>query len=267
MHVVSALEDGYEPEQPSTGRIPSAALYLTEPLRGAFTLATLPLGMPLLALAPRGDGHGVLVLPGLLAGDGSTKLIRGFLKTKGYDVRAWRLGRNVGPTKAIMDGMPRLLAEMVEETGGPVSVVGWSLGGIYARELARQHPDLVRQVITLVSPFALSSANQSRADAAYRRQSSRHVRSNMFRREQLSLPITVPSTAIYSQTDGIVDWRTCKEPTTAIHENVGVWSGHLGAGADAAVMWLLADRLALPLRGWRPFRAPALLRPFFQEES
>ena len=119
MHVVSDLEDDYEPVPPSTGRIPSAALYLSEPLRGALTLATLPLGMPLLALAPRGDGHGVLVLPGLLAGDGSTRLIRRFLKAKGYDVRAWRLGRNVGPTRAIMEGMPRLLGRDGRRDGRP----------------------------------------------------------------------------------------------------------------------------------------------------
>jgi pimeloyl-ACP methyl ester carboxylesterase len=267
MHVVSALGEGYEPTPPAVGRMPSAALYLTEPMRGLLTMATLPLGMPLLALAPRGDGHGVLVLPGLLAGDGSTRPIRRFLTAKGYDVRGWGLGRNVGPTQEIVDAMPGLLAGLVEETGGPVSVVGWSLGGIYARELARNQPELVRQVITLVSPFARHDVNQSRADAAFRRQSSRHVRSGLFRRGLLSQPILVPSTAVYSHADGIVDWRSCIEPSTAIHENVAVRSGHLGVGVDAAVMWLLADRLALPAQGWRPFRAPTMLRPCFPEES
>jgi pimeloyl-ACP methyl ester carboxylesterase len=264
MHLVIEQEDG----PPALGgRRPSSALYLTEPIRGALTMATLPFSLPFLARAPRGDGHGVLVLPGLLGGDASTRPIRRFLTAKGYDARGWGLGRNVGPTHGIIDGMPRLLAEMVEDTGGPVSLVGWSLGGIYARELARHHPDRVRQVITLVSPFALHDVDQSRADRAFRQQSTRHVQSGLFQRERLRLPIPVPSTAVYSPADGIVDWRSCIEPATAIHENVAVWSGHLGVGVDAAVMWLLADRLALPAQGWRPFRAPALLRPCFPEES
>src|SRR6202044_2055618 len=138
---------------PASG--PSAGLYLTEPARGLAELATLPLAAPWLAAAPRGDGHGVLVLPGLLASDMSTVLLRQFLRWLGYEVRGWSLGRNVGPTDAVLDELPRALAALAERRGGPVSVVGWSLGGIYARELARPHPEHVRQVITLGSPFAL----------------------------------------------------------------------------------------------------------------
>ena len=139
---------------PASG--PSAGLYLTEPARGLAGLAFLPLAAPWLATAPRGDGHGVLVAPGLLATDTSTALLRRFLRRLGYDVRGWDLGRNRGPTEAVLDGLPRALAALAGRTGGPVSVVGWSLGGIYARELARQHPGRVRQVITLGSPFALT---------------------------------------------------------------------------------------------------------------
>ncbi|MEP6816326.1 MAG: alpha/beta hydrolase, partial [Marmoricola sp.] len=157
---------------------------------------------------------------------------------------------------------PRVLAKAADDTGGAVSVVGWSLGGIFARELARNHPELVRQVVTLVSPFAMTGASRSHADRAFRRQSARHAGA-LTAREHLSRPVPVPSTAVFSRTDGIVAWRDCIQPVTAIHENVEVRSGHLGAGVDAAVMWLLADRLSLPEGAWRPFRAPTLLRPLF----
>jgi pimeloyl-ACP methyl ester carboxylesterase len=122
--------------------------------------------------------------------------------------------------EAVLDGLPRALAALAGRSGGPVSVVGWSLGGIYARELARQHPGRVRQVITLGSPFALTDPRQSRADGAYRRR--RHLHADGTRvptREQVARPISVPSTAVYSRRDGIVSWQTCVEPETAQHEN------------------------------------------------
>src|ERR1700722_5328397 len=119
---------------------PALGLYLTEPARGLVDLVSLPLAAPWLAAAPHGDGHGVLVLPGLLASDGSTALLRQFLRWMGYDVHGWALGRNDGPTQAVLDRLPRALAEHAEHTGGPVSVVGWSLGGIDARALARDQP-------------------------------------------------------------------------------------------------------------------------------
>src|SRR5260370_27374120 len=77
---------------------PSAALFLTEPVRGVADLAALLAAAPWLATAPRGDGHGVLVLPGLLASDTSTLPLRGFLGWLGHDVRGWDLGRNCGST-------------------------------------------------------------------------------------------------------------------------------------------------------------------------
>jgi pimeloyl-ACP methyl ester carboxylesterase len=243
---------------------PSAGLFLTEPARGLAGLAVLPLAAPWLASAPRGDGHGVLVVPGLLASDMSTALLRRFLRWLGNDVRGWDLGRNVGPTDAVLDRLPQTLAALAERSGGPVSVVGWSLGGIYARELARQRPGQVRQVITLGSPFALTDPRQSRADGVYRRRSYLHADGGRVpTREQLARPIGVPSTAVYSRRDGIVSWPTCIEPETAQHENVEVRCAHLGFGTDPATLWLIADRLALPAGQWRPFRPPAPLRRLY----
>jgi pimeloyl-ACP methyl ester carboxylesterase len=243
---------------------PPARLYLSEPARGMIDLAALPLAAGWLAAAPRGDGHGVLVLPGLLASDMSTGLLRRYLRWLGYDCRGWQLGRNVGPTSAVLTELPRGLADLAASTGGPVSVIGWSLGGIYARELGRGQPGLVRQVITLGSPFALTDPRQSRADAVYRRGSYRHASASRIpTREQVARPIGVPSTAVYSRQDGIVSWQTCIEPETALHENVQVRCAHLGFGVDPATLWVIADRLARPAGGRDRFRPPALLRALY----
>src|SRR5262249_4351586 len=156
----------------------------------------------------RGDGHGVLVLPGLLGTDMSTALMRRFVRWLGYDVCGWSLGRNVGPTDTVLDELPRVLADCAERSGGPVSVVGWSLGGIYGREVARRQPELVREVITLGSPFAITDPRQSRADGPYQRRSHLHaVAGRLPTWEQLARPIAVPSTAVFSRLDGVVSWR------------------------------------------------------------
>ena len=240
---------------------PSPVLLLTEPLRWLVDLSGLPLAMPWLLTAPRGDGHGVLVLPGLLANDTSTVALRRFLSWLGYNVRGWDMGRNHGPTEAVLAGLPRALLDHAGRTGAPVSLVGWSLGGVYARELARQHPSQVRQVITLGSPFALRHPRQSHAHGPYQRLSYLHADgARLPSREQTARPIGVPSTSVYSRWDGIVSWQACVEPETALHQNVEVRCSHLGFGVDLATRWVIADRLASPPGQQRRFRPPSLLK-------
>ena len=245
-------------------RRPSLHWFLTEPVRGAMTFSALPFAVPLLSRAPKGDGHGVLLLPGLLADDVSNQPLRAYLARLGYATRGWGLGRNIGPTNEVLDGMPLVLADLAAATGGQVSVIGWSLGGIYARELARDHPHLVRQVITMGSPFALVDPRQSRAESAFRRGSRRHANADRLpNREQLGQPIPVPSTALYSRSDGIVDWRACVQTPGVERENVEVTCGHLGFGVDPATLWSIADRLAQPVGRWRPFRPAGWSRAFY----
>ena len=244
-------------------RPPALRWFVTEPLRGAVSLARLPFARTLLRDAPRGDGRGVLVLPGFLADDVSTGPLRRFLRGLDHRVYGWGFGRNRGPTREVVEGLPRRLQHVIDRTGQPVSLVGWSLGGILARELARRQPDLVQQVITLASPYMGDETMPSRADAAYRRRSKNHTPGDPGGRESLKRPIPVPSTSVYTRTDGIVHWRACIEPETSTHENIEVRAGHLGIGVDAAVLWLLADRLAQPLGEWAPFEPPTRLRPMF----
>jgi pimeloyl-ACP methyl ester carboxylesterase len=247
---------------------PATGLLLTEPLRGLADLGALLLATPGLLAAPRGDGHGVLVFPGLLAGDASTVPLRAFLRWLGYDVRGWDLGRNNGPTEAILAGLPQAVLDHAERTGRPVSLIGWSLGGIYAREMARRHPRQVRQVITLGSPYAMRDPKQSYAEGPYRRLRSLHAPETRLPRPELrARPIDVPSTSVYSRWDGVVAWQACIEPQTPVHQNVEVRCSHLGFGVDPATLWLIADRLAVPAGQRVPFRPPLALRPLYPAVS
>ena len=243
---------------------PSARLLVTEPVRGLADAAALLAGAPWLSRAPRGDGHGVLVWPGLLAADGSTAILRRFLRYLGYDVAGWNLGRNRGPTEEVLAALPRALIACAHRTGRPVSLVGWSLGGIYAREMARQYPHLVRQVITLGSPYAQTHQRQSHAEVPYAQLRRWHApAARLPGRDQLARPIPVPSTSVYSRWDGIVSWQACIEPETDLHRNVEVRCSHLGYGVDPATLWLIADRLAVPSGQRIPFRPPVWLRALY----
>ena len=253
--------------RPPAGRSagkPGTGLLLTEPLRGLADLGAMMLATPGLLAAPRGDGHGVLVFPGLLASDSSTVPLRTFLRWLGYDVRGWDLGRNNGPTEAILAGLPRAIIDHAERSGRPVSLIGWSLGGIYAREMARRHPRQVRQVITLGSPYAMRDPRQSHAEGPYRRLRSLHApEARMPSPEQRARPVSVPTTSVYSRWDGVVAWQACIEPETPVHQNVEVRCSHLGFGVDPATLWLIADRLAVPAGQRVPFRPPFALRPLY----
>ena len=230
---------------------------------GAFTLS-----YPLLQLAPRGDGHPVMVLPGFMADDLSTLPLRTFLKSKGYAVHGWGLGRNLGRESDPLHVNSLKMAERVQELhqryGQKVSLVGWSLGGIYARELARDLPEDVRFVITLGSPFT----NDIKANNVYRlfEIMSGHTLEELDpeARRKMDEPPPAPSTAIFSRTDGVAAWQCCVEKTTAQSESIEVESSHCGFGHNPLVLWVIADRLAQAEGEWRPFRRNKLKRLLYR---
>jgi pimeloyl-ACP methyl ester carboxylesterase len=210
---------------------------------------------------PAGDGHPVVVLPGFLGDDHTTGALRYHLRCLGYVTHGWRLGRNLGPTAAVVDGLARLVTGLSERHGCAVSLVGWSLGGIYARELAYTRPDLVRTVITLGSPFRALDASDTRADSWYRRYANMHLAS--YRPPTYvppTGPLEVPSSAVYTRTDGVVAWRDCIQPSGPHSESIEVVGSHCGLGHHPAVIYAVSDRLARPEGEWAPFRPPGALR-------
>ena len=220
---------------------------------GAFAASS-----PLLRLAGRGDRHPVLVLPGFTTSDHSMRPLRWFLRGQGYWVHGWGLGSNMGPTRATVEGLIDRLVTLHERHGEPVTLVGMSLGCIFARELARLHPHAVRQVVTLGSPFRLRPGDRSNASYVYDQMAVRFVAitPDADDDEEDREPLTMPSTSIYSRSDGIAPWASCLEAPGDHRENIEVRSSHNGLAVHPAVLLAVADRLAQPEGEWRPFRRP-----------
>jgi pimeloyl-ACP methyl ester carboxylesterase len=234
--------------------------------RAVLEMAMLPALAPLLAATPKGDGHPVLLIPGFTAGDATLVALRLFLKSRGYHVETWGFGQNTGFKLKFSQALEQKVRFMHHRHGRKVSLVGWSLGGVYGFYTAHGAPECVRTVISLGSPMRFSPDTfQTRAvvRAVYRYFAHpmgpvahlAHVRSKV-----LKAPPPMPSTCIYSLTDGVVPPQAARiETDDAGHENIWVPGSHLGLGFNAAVMWILADRLAQPEGDWRPFRVDGRL--------
>jgi len=235
-----------------TLRPPSRTLMFLEG-RAISELGAFLGALPLLSLAPRGDGHPVLVLPGLVASDTSTRPLRSFLESRGYAVSGWRQGRNLGLREGVQHAMVDLVHELNDTHGRKVSLIGWSLGGLYARQLAKMMPERVRSVITLGSPFA-AGPKATNAWRVYEMASGRRAdeEDSRFGGSMAGTP-PVPTTAIFSRTDGVCAWQGCKEKTTATSESIEVESSHCGMGHHPAAVYAVADRLAQPEGQWTPF--------------
>jgi len=207
--------------------------------RAILELGAFGAAWPWFSLLPRGDGGPVLVLPGFAGSDWSTLALRSVLRNLGHDAQGWGLGRNDGPHPDLLRGMVDRLEEVQRASGRTVSVVGWSLGGVYARGLARHSPHRVRQVISMGSPFRRTEAAQGATTPP------------------------VPVTAIFSKTDAIVPWRSAVEDAGPRRESIEVRGSHLGLGHNPAVIVAVADRLAQPEDGWRPFTPAPWVRHLF----
>jgi pimeloyl-ACP methyl ester carboxylesterase len=236
----------------TTARVapPSRLLQLLE-LRAPWELAAGIAALPLLRFAPRGDGHPVLVMPGLVASDRSTRPLRAFLKRRGYEVHGWGLGRNYGPRPNVVETMLATIDRLHERSGRKVSLIGQSLGGAYARLLAAQRPDAVRCVITLGSPIT----GHPRSSNAWRIYEFTSGESSMDQRRwhQVSQTPRVPTTAIYSCSDGVVAWQNTVAIPGRYTESIEVVSSHIGMAVHPAVLYAVAERLAQPEGQWQPF--------------
>jgi len=231
-------------------RPPPIHLSLTEAWRTLADLASLPFSYQALSNAPEGDGHPVLVLPGFMATDGSTYPLREFIRSKGYSVFEWGLGRNLGPTAIGLDGskLRKRFNQIADSTKGKISLVGWSLGGVMARELAKERPESVRQVITLGSPFK-NGKTASHVWHMYKYFAG-HVPDDSII-EQMANPPSVPCTSIYTKADGVVHWESCLETISPTTDNIEIAAAHCGLGFNASAWVIIAKKLAMADGRWK----------------
>ena len=208
-----------------------------------FELPRLVAASPFLAMQARGNGEPVMVLPGLGASNLSTTLLRGYLSWLGYNVRGWQQGRNHG---GVAELLPEVAAEVRSfrvDSGSKINIVGWSLGGVLAREVARDNPDLVSQVVTMGSPV-VGGPKYTSMGARYARRGVDldDIEATIAARE--SNPIRVPVTSIYSKRDGIVGWQASIDKYTAGADHFEVSATHLGLGISPEVFKIVARKLA-----------------------
>jgi len=240
---------------------PSALLALTELQRVAVEALSLRLSRSLLPELPAGDGHPVMVLPGFLGSDTYNASLRRFLTGLGYAAHGWGQGRNLGPRGHALDRLRERFEFLYAKHGRPLSLVGHSLGGIFARELARESPGKVRQVISLGSPFGRgrrSGSHPARLFAALNPDEEIPLEE-----EILHWAPPVPTTAVYSRGDGIVNWKTAvQQPdyARAPMQNIQVRGSHCGMTLNPTVWYIVADRLRQPEDDWQPFNPGRLAR-------
>ncbi len=206
----------------------------------------------------------VIVYPGLAAGDASTRPLRSFLEDLGYTVHGWYQGMNRGPGRGVLARLQEQLVAVHRDSKQPVSLIGWSLGGVYARELSKLQPKAVRNVITLGTPFA-QSPRSTNASRVYSLLSGETLPDELMMRQIAEAP-PVPCTSVYSKTDGVVAWQGSIQKPSAANaalENVEVFASHLGIGVNAAAWYAVADRLAQRSDGWTPFKVPMAARFLF----
>jgi pimeloyl-ACP methyl ester carboxylesterase len=238
------------------------ALLLALEGRAPWEFAASLVATPWLRKLPMGDGHRVLVLPGLAANDLTTLPMRAFLKDRGYQTSPWEQGLNLGPRAGVLDALRARVRELFEIERQKISLVGWSLGGVYAREMAKEMPELIRCVITLGSPFA-GPPQATNAWWLFERVSG-HPHPDAAMQAALRVAPPVPTTSIYSRTDGIVAWQCSLNPPGPLAENIQVPASHIGLGLNPLAMMAIADRLAQDPKRWQRFDTNGVRRFFFK---
>ena len=246
---------------------PHVLTSLLEP-RGLLEMALLPASLPLLMNAPAGDGHPVLLVPGFMASESSLVALKLFLQNKGYDVHTWGLGRNMGFRSKHANALPQKIRYLHHVTGKKVSLVGWSLGGVFSMYGAQQALDCVRCVITLGSPVSVDAAGSQSPNAikalyrlvSHRLGASAHVMQPRAKDMRERRRLAIPTSCLYSLSDGVVPPQEATiDGDPALHENIRIAGSHIGLCFNGIVLAVVADRLAQPEDNWKPFVAKGLL--------
>ena len=229
--------------------------------RAAFEFGAFYAMRPWLSTLPKGDGHTVMTLPGFMATNNSTMPMRSLLRTLGYDAHGWDSGRNVRVNEELVSKLEAQIDRLYEESGRKISLIGWSLGGVLAREIAKLRPEKIRLVMSLGSPITDDRAhtNAARLFEFFNGNEPEELREGQFRGLDMAPP--VPTTSVLTKTDGIVHWRGSVQDPAKTHghpsETIRVYASHCGLGVNPSVMIAIADRLAQPEGEWQPFEAPA----------
>ena len=211
--------------------------------RIAADLARSFMHLPLALLAPRGVCEPVLLLPGFSAGDRSLWPLRNFLRHLGWSAHGWGMGVNGGDVAMLLPRVAELADRTAQQAGLPVRMVGWSMGGFLAREVARDRPELVAQIVTMGTPV-VGGPKYTAVAAVFRQRGYDIEAIAAICDARARTRIDVPSTAIYSRRDGVVAWQACIDRTNRDVEHVEVASTHSGLGFDLRVWRIVADRLA-----------------------
>lgn len=236
--------------------------------RGLLEMALLPASLPLLMEAPQGDGHPVLLLPGFMASESSLIALKLMLQNKGYDVHTWGLGRNMGFRSKHANALPQKIRHLHFITGKKISLVGWSLGGVFSMYGAQNSLECVRSIITLGSPVSVDeegSKSPTAVKALYRLVSHRlgagaHMMQPKVKVMRERRRLAVPTSCLYSLSDGVVPPQEATiDGDPALHENIRVPGSHIGLGFNGIVLSIVADRLAQPENQWQPFAPQGLL--------
>lgn len=212
---------------------------------------------PLHRFLPQGDGHPVLVIPAFLTSDAFTATLRSSLSKLGYDPHPWGLGLNTGLHQSKLEQLQKRLKEIVLQRQQKITIIGWSLGGLYARALATMNSDHVRQVITLGSPFGIPAVESEGVQSAVGRifmLLNGGATDPMLEKPELwQATPPVPFTGIFTESDGVVHWHYCVDEKQARSENIRVPGSHVGLTHNPVVLYLLADRLKCRPESWQPF--------------
>lgn len=245
-------------EKPGDKARPPALVYaIAELPRALVEFACLLPSHPLLSRAPRGDGHPVVTIPGYRSDDTAMLAMRRYLERWGYDPYPWGLGTNLGVGYQRLDYEQRFtetLERIVRRRDAPATLIGWSQGGVIAREIAKKRPELVRQIITLGSPIA-DAPEATTLFRIFKRTSSEEITSELmsFMREVGTPLPDVRCICIYSNSDGIVAPAIAQDVVSSNVENIRVSSSHLGMVVNPYVLMVIADRLAQRDDDWQPF--------------
>jgi hypothetical protein len=211
-------------------------------------------------LAPAGDGHLVIIFPGLATDGSALGPLRDHCESLGYKVIDWGRGYNTGPTGDMGLWLTELAAhtsDLVRRHGSSATLIGWSLGGIYAREVGKLLASQVRQVITIGTPFN-AEADHTNVGWLCSLMSSAPAAIDPVLSKRLRTPPPLPTTSIYSRSDGLVAWETCchAKPSSQV-QDIEIEGSHIGMGWNPAVFNIVADRLGQQPANWLPYAQSA----------